>query len=69
VGWVTRFHIRRSHIDNYETHEVGGRDFTEYWIPAEGLDEFNANIVGPSKSSPCAGKLKPWVGRRDTSQG
>ena len=47
VGYVTRFQVRRSHIDHYETHEAGGRDFTEYWIPAEELDDFNANIVGP----------------------
>jgi hypothetical protein len=46
VGYVTRFQVLRSHIDKYETHEVGGRDFTEYWIPAEELDDFNANIVG-----------------------
>lgn len=47
VGYVTRFQVVQSHIDNYETHEVGGRDFTEYWIPSEELDSFNANIVGP----------------------
>ena len=47
VGYVTRFQVRRSHLAKYETHEVGGRDFTEYWIPAEELDEFNVNIVGP----------------------
>jgi hypothetical protein len=47
VGYVTWFQVRRSHNDNYETHEVGGRDFTEYWVLAEELDDFNANIVGP----------------------
>lgn len=31
----------------FELHYVGGRDHAEYWIPAEGLDEFNDHIVGP----------------------
>jgi hypothetical protein len=26
---------------------VGGRALQEYWIPAEVLDEFNSNILGP----------------------
>lgn len=47
VGYVARFKVLRSHIDKYKTHEVGGRDFTEYWIPAEELDDFNVNLVGP----------------------
>ena len=27
-------------------HEAGGRDLTEYWIPADELDEFNAHLTG-----------------------
>jgi hypothetical protein len=46
VGFVTRFRVRRDFMDRYETHEVGGRAFTEWWIPAEDLDELNENIVG-----------------------
>jgi hypothetical protein len=46
VGYVTRFEVRRSFLDRYDVHQVGGRTILEYWIPAEDLDELNANIVG-----------------------
>lgn len=46
VGYVLCFKIRRSYLDQHEPLEAGGRDLREYWIPAEELDEFNANIVG-----------------------
>ena len=36
VGYVTR----------YPVHTVGSRAHQEYWIPAEHLDELNANVVG-----------------------
>jgi len=42
----TRFEVRRRFLDRYEVHQVGGRTILEYWIPAEELDELNANIVG-----------------------
>jgi hypothetical protein len=45
-GYVTRFRIRRSFLDCYEVHQVGGRTILEYWIPAGDLAELNANIVG-----------------------
>ena len=45
-GYVTRFHVCRDFLDKYETHQVGGCTIVEYWIPAEDLPEFNANIVG-----------------------
>jgi hypothetical protein len=46
AGYVTRFEVRRSFLDTYEVHQVGGRTILEYWIPAEDLDELNANIIG-----------------------
>lgn len=46
AGYVTRFEVRRSYLDRHQVHQVGGRTILEYWIPAEELDEFNANIVG-----------------------
>ena len=46
VGYVTRFEVRRSFLDRYEVHQVGGRTILEYWIPAADLDELNTNIVG-----------------------
>ena len=46
AGYVTRFQVRRSFLDGYEVHQVGGQTILEYWIPAEDLSELNANIVG-----------------------
>ena len=46
AGYVTRFQVRRSFLDNYEIHQVGGQTILEYWIPAEDLDALNAGLVG-----------------------
>ena len=46
VGYVTRFQIRKDFLDHYDVHQAGGQTILEYWIPAEDLDTFNANIVG-----------------------
>ncbi len=46
VGYVTRFDVRMSYLKDREVHVVGGSQHTEYWIPADELDEFNRNIVG-----------------------
>lgn len=46
LGYVTKFEVRKDFLDNYETKIVGGATHEEYWIPAEGLEEFNRNIVG-----------------------
>ncbi len=46
VGYVTRFDVRREHLEQYEVQQVGGATILEYWIPAEQLEEFNDNIVG-----------------------
>jgi hypothetical protein len=43
---VTRFEVRKAFLDQYQVHQAGGRTILEYWIPAEDLEEFNANIVG-----------------------
>ena len=45
-GYVTRFAVRKSHLDQYDVHQVGGETILEYWIPAERLEELNDNIVG-----------------------
>jgi hypothetical protein len=45
-GYVTRFRVRRSFLDRYDVHQVGGRTILEYWIPAQALAELNANILG-----------------------
>jgi len=46
VGYVTRFHVRKAFMDNYAVQKVGGALHTEWWIPAEELEDMNANIVG-----------------------
>src|SRR4051794_29795437 len=46
AGYLTRFEVRRSFVDRYRVHQVGGETILEYWIPAEDLDELNDNIVG-----------------------
>ena len=46
VGFVTRFHVRASFMDRYPVKTVGARMHTEWWVPAEDLEELNDNIVG-----------------------
>jgi hypothetical protein len=46
AGYVTRFQVRRSFLDNYDVRQVGGQTILEYWIPAEDLAALNASIVG-----------------------
>ena len=47
VGFVTKFNVGKAFLDKFERQVVGGSEHEEYWIPAEDLDKFNANIVGP----------------------
>jgi hypothetical protein len=46
AGYVTRFHVRGEYLAGFEEQTAGGRQHTEYWVPAERLEEFNDNIVG-----------------------
>jgi hypothetical protein len=46
VGYVTRFKVRSVFLTRYPVHQVGAAVHREYWVPAEELTEFNANIVG-----------------------
>lgn len=46
VGYVTRFMVAKEFMDRYQIQQVGGSNHTEWWIPAEDLDELNSNIVG-----------------------
>jgi hypothetical protein len=45
-GFVTRFQVRASFMRRYPIQCVGGSDHTEWWVPAEDLEELNDNIVG-----------------------
>lgn len=46
IGYVTRFEVKRSFIERYKIHTVGAKHHTEWWIPANDLEELNDNIVG-----------------------
>jgi hypothetical protein len=45
-GFVTCFYVRKSFMDRYPVQKVGGALHTEWWVPAEELEELNAHIVG-----------------------
>jgi hypothetical protein len=45
-GFVTRFRVHRSFLDNYRVEKAGGSAHLEYWIPAEEMTAFNQAIVG-----------------------
>ena len=46
VGYVTRFMVLKTFMDRYQVQVVGARHHSEWWIPAEDLEELNSNIVG-----------------------
>jgi hypothetical protein len=46
VGYVTRFAVKRAFVERYQIEQVGASYHTEWWIPAEELEELNNNIVG-----------------------
>ncbi len=46
IGYVTRFEVKKEFADRYKIEQVGAAHHTEWWIPAEELEELNDNIVG-----------------------
>ena len=46
VGYVTKFQVTKTFMDKYTIEKVGASHHTEWWIPAEQLNELNNNIVG-----------------------
>lgn len=46
AGYVTQFAVRALYLQQFPLQKVGGSVHLEYWVPAERLAEFNANIVG-----------------------
>ncbi|MCI0549730.1 MAG: hypothetical protein L0287_02115 [Anaerolineae bacterium] len=46
VGYITRFQVKKKFMDKYQVQKVGSEIHTEWWIPAEDLEELNNNIVG-----------------------
>jgi hypothetical protein len=47
AGYVLQFRVELEFLANYQVQRAGSDAHLEYWIPAEELDEFNRNIVGP----------------------
>ncbi|MGJ7903845.1 ADP-ribosylation/crystallin J1 [Lysobacter sp. 1R34A] len=45
-GAVTRFEVRAEFMARYPLQKVGGAHHTEWWVPAEELDQLNDHIVG-----------------------
>lgn len=45
-GYVTRFEVSKCFMDKYPIEQVGSDIHTEWWIPAEDLEELNDNIHG-----------------------
>lgn len=45
-GYVTKFEVNKAFMDKYPIKTVGGRNHTEWWVPAEDLEALNNNIVG-----------------------
>jgi hypothetical protein len=46
AGYVTRFEVAATFLAQYDVQNAGGQEHREYWIPAEDLAAFNANIRG-----------------------
>jgi len=46
TGYVLRFDVLSSFLEEYEIHTVGDSRHREYWIPAVDLVEFNRNVRG-----------------------
>lgn len=47
VGYVTRFDVASAFMDRYAVQQAGGSELTEWWVPAEELEDLNDHIVGP----------------------
>jgi hypothetical protein len=47
VGYVTSFDVDAVYLTQFGPQLAGGRDFQEYWVPAEELDAFNEHVAGP----------------------
>ncbi|MCI8601209.1 MAG: hypothetical protein HFE45_06395 [Oscillospiraceae bacterium] len=45
-GYVVKFEIDDAYCRQFEVHQVGDSYHKELWVPAESLDEFNAQIIG-----------------------
>lgn len=44
--FVTRFHVRSKFMSQLPVETARGSNHTEWWVPAERLEELSRNIVG-----------------------
>ncbi len=44
---MTRFDVASAFMDRYAVQQAGGSELTEWWVPAEELEDLNDHIVGP----------------------
>lgn len=49
VGYVTQFEIPEAYFKTFEVQNVGASHHNELWVPAEKMDEFNAQLQGTIK--------------------
>jgi hypothetical protein len=47
AGYVTRFAVNESFVDQFPIHTVGAREHQELWVPAGRVADFNAALAGP----------------------
>jgi hypothetical protein len=47
VGYVLRFEVPQSYALQFGPHRVGGAGIDELWVPAEELENFNSQLMGP----------------------
>lgn len=47
VGYVLSFDIPREHFQKFNIENVGAANHNELWVPAEELEEFNNQLLGP----------------------
>ena len=43
------FQMEAEYLSRYPVQVAGGREHSEYWIPAEELEKFNSHIIGNIK--------------------
>lgn len=46
TGYVLSFAVDAEYLSQFPMRTVGAKEHTEYWIPAERLEEFNEHIIG-----------------------
>ena len=46
AGFVTKFEVEQSYIQQFEVQTVGNKTHQELWVLAEALEEFNHHIIG-----------------------